>query len=110
MTRTINGSNFKKNIIENKSLSIVKFEAEWNGSCQIVAPIFEDLASSYKDVINFYKIDIEEERVIAYEYCIMDLPTILFFQDGQVIDHVSGLTSKNILKEKIETALTAVKN
>jgi len=110
MTPAIKGNYLKQEILENKVLSVVIFESEWNGSCQIVAPILEDLATTYKDAISFYKIDIEKEKEIAYEYGIMDLPTILFFQDGEVVDHIIGLTSKHIIQEKIEHVLFSSNN
>ena len=105
MTRTTTEENFGKDIIESGLLSIVEFKAEWSGSCQIVAPIFENLATSYKGLADFYIVDIEEEKTIANAYAIMDLPTILFFKNGEVIDYVTGLTSKNMLKEKISKGL-----
>jgi thioredoxin 1 len=105
MTPAIKGNYLKQEILENKVLSVVIFELEWNGSCQIVAPILEDLATKYENTISFYKIDIDEEKEIAYEYGIMDLPTILFFQNGEVVDHIIGLTSKHIIQEKIEHVL-----
>jgi len=105
MTPAIKGNYLKQEILENKVLSVVIFESEWNGSCQIVAPILDDLATKYENTINFYKIDIDEEKEIAYEYGIMDLPTILFFQNGEVVDHIIGLSSKHIIQEKIEHVL-----
>jgi len=109
MTRITTGNNFEKDIIESSALSIVEFKTEWNGSCQILAPMFENLAISYKGLAEFFIIDIEEEKSIASEYAIMDLPTILFFKNGEVIDYVTGLTSKNSLAEKIESALNGHK-
>jgi thioredoxin 1 len=105
MTPAIKGNYLKQEILESKVLSIVIFESEWNGSCQIVAPILEELAIKYEHTISFYKIDIEEEKEIAYEYGIMELPTIFFFKSGEVIDHIIGLTSKYTIQEKIENIL-----
>ncbi len=105
MTPAIKGSYLKQEILESKVLSIVTFESKWSGSCQIVAPILEELATKYEHTIFFYRIDIEEEKEITYEYGIMELPTILFFQNGEVIEHITGLTSKYTIQEKIENIL-----
>ena len=104
MTTTTNRVDFNQNVIENKALAIVNFKTEWNGSCQIVASLFEELAARFHDTADFFVIDIETEKEIAVEYAIRELPTILFFRNGQVIDYVTGLTSKNIIQAKIEEA------
>ena len=101
----INKSNFKKHVIESTNLTLVQFKTEWNGACQIAAMIYADLAKSYKGVANFYTVDIEKENELDSEYGISELPTILFFKSGEVIDHVVGLIPKNILISKIENAL-----
>lgn len=87
-------------------LSLVQFKADWSGACQIISPVYEELAKSYSDSANFFSIDVEEEEGVAKDYGIVEFPTILFFRDGQVIDHVVGLIPKNALIIKIENALT----
>jgi thioredoxin 1 len=101
----INKSNFKKHVIENTDLTLVQFKTEWNGACQIVSMIYDDLARSYKGSANFYTVDVEEENGLNNEYGISELPTILFFKAGKVIDHIVGLTPKDVLKNKIDNAL-----
>jgi len=97
---------FKREVLGNTNLSLVQFKLEWNGACQIISPIYEELASSYKGQVNFFTVDVEKETGLDNEYGVMELPTILFFKSGRVIDHVTGLTPKNILISKIENALS----
>jgi len=101
----INKSNFKKHVIESTDLTLVQFKTEWNGACQIVSMIYDDLARSYKGSANFYTVDVEKEAGLNSEYGISELPTILFFKAGEVIDHIVGLTPKDVLKNKIDNAL-----
>ena len=75
-----------------------------------IEPIYNDLAKSYKGVVSFYTMDVEAEKGVEAEYGIMELPTILFFWDGKIIDHAVGLTSRNILITKIENAIAANNN
>ena len=91
-------------------LSLVKLKTEWSGTRQILKPIYNDLANSYKGIVGFFTIDVEVEKGIEAEYGIMELPTILFFRDGKIIDHAVGLTSRNILITKIENAISAANN
>lgn len=100
----------KKEVADNMSLSLVQFTLEWSGSCQIISPMYEELASSYKGQAKFYTVDLEKESRIDGEYGIIELPTILFFKSGKVIDHISGLTPKNVMISKIENALSTELN
>lgn len=86
------------------------FKTEWNGACQILAPVYEELASTYKDTAKFFTIDAEKNKTAMHEYGVMEIPTILFFKNGEVIDYVSGLAPKNIIISKIENALTTTNN
>jgi thioredoxin 1 len=97
-------------VLKSMDLSLVQFKTEWNGACQIIAPIYEDLAKSYKGQANFFTIDAEEERTVSNEFGITETPAILFFQNGALIDHAIGLISKHVLISKIETALSQVRN
>jgi len=110
MNKALNGKNFTKEIIEKKGLAIVQFKTEWNGGCQIIAPIYEELSRFYASAAKFFTIDTEEEKMIADEYRIIELPTILIFKNGQLIDHVTGLAPKHILITKIETAISNTNN
>lgn len=110
MNRTISKNDFKKEVTGNINLTLVQFTIEWNGACQIIAPVFEELAKSYKGQASFYTVDIEKEKGIEKEFGIMELPTILFFKGGEIIDHVKGLISKNKMIMKIENALAAGSN
>jgi thioredoxin 1 len=110
MNREISKEEFKKEVISNETLSLVQFKTEWSGACQIISPIYEDLAKSYKGQVNFFSIDVEKEAGIDNEYGVTELPTILFFRKGEVIDHVTGLIPKITMITKIENALSSVVN
>jgi thioredoxin 1 len=110
MNRAISKAEFKKEVIESNNLSLVQFKIEWSGACQIILPIYEELANSYNGQANFFTVDVENEIGLDNEYGVMELPTILFFKKGKVIDHITGLTPKNVLIRKIENALTTELN
>ena len=109
-SRKIDQKNFKNEVIESIELAIVQFKSEWSGACQIIAPVYEELARHYEGTANFFITDIETDTSLEKEYGICEVPTILFFKDGIIIDHSIGLTSKNTLIEKIENALTSFQN
>lgn len=106
----ISKQDFKKEVIDSLSLSLVQFRKEWNGACQIISPMYEELANSYRGQAKFFTVDVEKETGIDNEYGVMEIPTILFFKSGKIIDHVTGLTPKNIVISKIENALSTELN
>jgi len=106
MNASITMKEFNKKVLEAKQLSIVQFKTDWNGACEIIAPVYDDLANSYKHVANFFTIDAEKEKKVSSLYRINETPAILFFQGGEMIDCVIGLISRNILISKIENALS----
>jgi thioredoxin 1 len=106
MSRTITRSHLQKEVINSGHLSLVHFRTDWSGACHIIAPVYEELSISYKDMADFFSIDVEQETGIGTELGVPEIPTILFFRDGKVVDHVVGLISRTTLINKIEHALT----
>ena len=105
MKKEVSAENFKKEVIENPNLSLVKFKTRWSGACEIFKPVYDELAKTYHGV-RFFFVDIEKEKALHMEFGITELPTILFFKSGRLVDHVVGLTSRNILIAKIENAIS----
>ena len=110
MNQIISKTDFRKEVIDSTGLALVQFKKEWNGACQIISPIYQELAKSYKGQAKFFTIDVEEEAGIDYLFGVIEYPTILFFKSGDVIDHVTGLISKNMMISKIESALISAIN
>jgi len=107
MNRIVSGNEFKKEINNSNGLSIVQFRIDWNGACQIISPIYDDLAKSYTGQADFFTIDLEANSEIEAEYGVTELPTILFIRRGEVIDYITGLAPKNMMISKIENALSS---
>ena|SRR5689334_15970859 len=110
MSRPLTKAEFGKEVINSSGLALVHFKTEWNGACQIITPVFDELSKSYTGQASFYTIDVEKETGIDNEYGVMELPTILFFSRGEVIDYATGLIPKNVMIKKIETALASSLN
>ncbi len=109
MNKSIGRTEFMNEVAGSIHLNLVQFKTEWNGACQIVAMIYDDLAKSYMGIANFFTVDMETETLLAKEYGVIEVPAILFFRNGKVIDHAKGLIPKNVLISKIENALSASK-
>ena len=84
---------------------VVDFWATWCGPCRLIAPYIEELAKEYDGQITVGKCDVEECDDIAAEFGIRNIPTILFFKGGQVVDKTVGALSKAKIEEKFKALL-----
>lgn len=104
MEIVITNENFET--VKNGALPlVVDFWATWCGPCRAIAPIVKQLADEYDGRVVIGKCDVEEAEDIAAEYGIRNIPTLIFFKNGQPVDKFVGAGSKAKLQEKIENLL-----
>ena len=105
MEVTITNENFASLKAGNLPM-VVDFWATWCGPCRMVAPIIEELAGTYYDgQIVVGKCDVEENDDLAAEFGIRNIPTILFFKNGEVVDKIIGAQPKAKIEEKFKALL-----
>lgn len=108
MNTAVTQNNFKEQVMQQRGLSIVQFFAEWSGTCQMMMPVYDELSNSYSSRANFYSVNVDEEPALKKQYGIMELPTVLFFHNGNLVDAVTGVVSKNAFIAKLENTVTQV--
>ena len=84
---------------------VVDFWATWCGPCRMIAPIIEELAADFDGQIVVGKCDVEENDDLAAEFGIRNIPTILFFKNGEIVDKLIGAQPKAKLEEKFKALL-----
>lgn len=84
---------------------VIDFWATWCGPCRMVGPVISELAEEYDGKIVVGKCDVEENDELAMEFGIRNIPTILFFKNGEVVDRIVGAQSKQNIKAKFDSLL-----
>lgn len=104
MEVTITSENFES-LKNGEQPLVVDFWAEWCGPCRIVGPVISELAKEYDGRITVGKCNVEENEDLTAEFGIRNIPTILFFKGGQLVDKIVGAQQKANIQAKFETLL-----
>ena len=102
---TVNDGNFKEEVISSELPVLVDFWAEWCGPCLMIAPVLEAIALEYKDKLKVCKLNVEEAPATSAGYGIMNIPTLMIFKNGEVVEKIIGAVPKNDLVKKIDAWL-----
>lgn len=84
---------------------MVDFWATWCGPCRMISPYVDELADEYDGKATVVKCNVDDCEDIAAQYGIRNIPTILFFKDGQVVDKMVGAATKKQIAEKLDSIL-----
>lgn len=104
MEINITEENFNQVLAENPVV-MVDFGATWCGPCKALAPVVEEIAAEYEGRAAICKADVEECPTIAAQFRIRNVPTVLFFKNGEPKDKSVGLVQKSTLTEKLDALL-----
>ena len=94
-----------KELIASGKPVVIDFWAEWCGPCRQIGPFVDELAAQYEGQVTIGKYNVDEGDEISGEYGIRNIPTLLFFKDGQLVDKHVGAANKAQLEEKVKKLL-----
>ncbi len=100
----INDQNFQQQVLSNPLPVLVDFWAPWCGPCKMIAPKLEELAKEYEGKVTIAKVNVDNSPMIAGQFGIRSIPTLLFVKGGKVMDQVIG----NVPKSDIESHIKAL--
>ncbi len=102
MALEINDANFQTLVKNSEKPVLVDFWAPWCGPCRTIAPIIDELHSEMEGKAVVGKVNVDENNEIPVEYGIRNIPTLLIFKNGEVVDKVVGVVPKQQLIQKLE--------
>ena len=98
-------SNTISDILASSQPVLVDFWATWCGPCRVLGPTVDEIATEYDGRAVVAKCNIDDCEEIAVQYGIRNIPTLLFFKNGQVVDRTVGVVSKQEIAAKIDSLL-----
>lgn len=101
MEITLTEQNFEEEVLKSEKLVLVDFWATWCGPCKMIAPVLSEFAEKYSDKIKVGKVNVDEQRNLAYKYEISSIPTLILFKDGHIINIEVGFHSKSDLEKML---------
>jgi thioredoxin 1 len=103
---TLTSDNFEAEVLQSDVPVLVDFWAAWCGPCRIMNPIIEELAETFDGKAKIAKVNVDEHEAIANQYHIMAIPSLLFFNQGQAVEKIEGVSSKEVLTQKLESMVS----
>lgn len=105
MTIEITDANFDEIVLQSDKPVVVDFWAEWCGPCRMVGPIVNELSEDYDGKAIITKIDVDSNPTVSQKYGIRNIPTLLFFKNGEIVDKQVGAVPKGTLAAKLDAIL-----
>jgi len=92
-------NNFENEVLNYEGKVLVDFWASWCGPCKMIAPVVEEIANEFEGRVKVCKVNVDEEAELSINYQVMSIPTILIFENGQVVNKSIGYRGKDELVE-----------
>jgi len=105
MAQAVTDSNFDAVVTASEQPVVVDFWATWCGPCRMISPIVDQLAEKYAGRVNVVKCNVDESTEIPVKFGIRNIPTLLFFKNGELVDRLVGAAPQAELEKKIESLL-----
>ena len=104
VTEVSDGS-FEKDVLQSEQPVLVDFWAAWCGPCRALAPVVDEIATSYQGKLKVMKMDVDRNNATPARYGIRGIPALLLFKGGKVADQIVGFVPKDTIDKSIDKVL-----
>ena len=105
MALEITNSNFEETVLNSDKPVLVDFWAAWCGPCRMVGPIIDELSEEYEGKAVVGKVDIDSNQQYAAQFGVRNIPTVLVFKNGELVDRKVGVSSKNDYAQALDNLI-----
>jgi thioredoxin 1 len=101
-TAEVTDANFEAEVLNSSTPVVLDFWAEWCAPCRAISPIIKQLADDYEGKVKVVKMNIDENPQTPGRYGVRAIPTVLAFQNGQVVEQLQGARPKAAFEEMVQ--------
>ena len=105
MALEITDATFQEVVLNSDKPVLVDFWAVWCGPCRMLGPIIEEVAADFEGKAVVGKLDVDNNQQVSIDYGIRNIPTVLIFKNGEVVDKIVGVSPKEVIAEKLSAYL-----
>ena len=105
LIKHISDASFEADVLQSAQPVLVDYWAEWCGPCKMIAPILDEMASTYSGKLQITKMNVDENREIPGQFGIRGIPTLMLFKDGKLAATKVGALSKSQMAAFIDENL-----
>ena len=105
MALEITDANFEELVLKSSQPVLVDFWAEWCGPCRMLGRIIEELSSDYDGKAVVGKVDVDSNQQFAAQFGVRNIPTVLIFKDGELVNRQVGVSQKSVYSDYIDALL-----
>ena len=101
----VTDATFDQEVLQSEQPVLVDFWAAWCGPCKAIAPIVDELATTYAGKLKVTKVDVDQNSATPSRYGIRGIPALLIFKGGKVAEQIVGYVPKEVIVEKVDRVL-----